>query len=153
MKEVKLSPGQVAVTADIEETLSLCAQKVSIGNVLLEAMPRALYWMGTAVLGNLVVSHCVRHIVRKQRVEQPAGLIIDDLLVAAVDFLRRKYLYGQSVVATAVREHAWMGICQAATEMPGDISSDVARVLRSIAGSQLHRSSLLMVDLYAERTL
>ena len=50
---------QTKVAADIEETLTLFAQRRSIGNTLRDAMPKAFYWFGTALLGNWVVATCM----------------------------------------------------------------------------------------------
>ena len=107
---LQLSTSQTKVAADIEETVTLFAQRKKIGNTMRDAMPKAFYWFGTALLGNWVVSTCMDAALAKKERATPVPTINDALYVTAVNFLHRRYLYGLSVVACGVREEVWHGI-------------------------------------------
>ena len=50
LKCLTLTKAQTQTVADIEETLTLFAQRRAIGNTMRDAMPKALYWLGTSLL-------------------------------------------------------------------------------------------------------
>ena len=82
-----------------------------------------------------------------------ANTISDDVFVTAVNFLHRRYLYGQSVLATAMREEAWDGIDKSSSTLTDEDGTRVVTVLRSHAEPVITRHSVLLVSLDLKRAL
>ena len=101
-KSPALSHAQRKTAADIEETLSLFAQRRGIGSSMRDAMPKAIYWFGTSPLGNWVLSRCMDSVLRKTDSADMTQTADDDLFVTAVNFLHWRSLFGQNVLFCAV---------------------------------------------------
>ena len=150
---LSLTPAQTRVAADIEETLALFAQRRRHGNTMRDAMPKSFYWFGTALMGNWVVSTCMpASIARKDHVV-PAAHIPDDQYVACVNFLHRRYLCGQNVVACAAKEELWLGIDAEEPPHVDALHELTLRALRLHAGATITIASLLLCDVDSKRTM
>ena len=150
---LQLSSSQTKVAADIEETLTLFAQRKRIGQTMRAAMPKAFYWFGTALLGNWVMSSCMNAVLSGESQAPVVKNISDALYVACVNFLHRRYLYGQCVLACGVKEQVWNGID---AEEPHALDEDndlLLRALRLHAGASVSLESLLLCDVSSKRTM
>ena len=63
-----------------------------------EAMPKAFYWLGTALLGNWVISACLGTVFAQVGDVHFPPTVDDSLFVASVNVLHRRYLYGRTLI-------------------------------------------------------
>ncbi len=77
----------------------------------------------------------------------------DDTFVSAVQFVHRRYLTGQSVLATTVREQAWIGREMPHEQTAEDLTVSVLRVLRGSPGPVITEQSICELDLNLKRAL
>ena len=119
----EVSGERMLVAADIEETLQMFSQLIS--RTLCE-MPCRRQIVGSVLLSWAIGSwRRVCHLFSTQ----------DSLRHGSrkcVQFAHRRYLYGQSVLATCIREQAWNGVDVARNDHSGKLTHDVVRVLRGV---------------------
>ena len=75
----------------------------------------------------------------------------DSVFAASVNFIHRRYVYGQTVVACAVKEEVWHGVDADFPDKQQDIVQLAVRVLRLHAGSTITLKSVLRCDLQSKR--
>ena len=150
---LKLTKRQTEVSADIEETLTLFAQRRRIGSTMRDAMPKAFYWLGTALLGNWVLSTCLESVFKSSDAATIRPSVGDGLYVTCVNFIHRRYLYGQSVVACGVAEELWLGVDTKEPARSDDTKEFLVRALRLHAGSTITVDSMLLCDIGSKRTM
>ena len=119
----ELSGERMLVAADIEETLQN-VQSADLTHSLRDAMQKANCWLGTALLGNWVVETCIHLFSTQDSLRHGSR--------KCVQFVHRRYLYGQSVLATCIREQAWNGVDVARNDHSGKLTRDVVRFLRGV---------------------
>ncbi len=153
VRQILLSHAQEVVTADIEETLTMFGQRAHLQNTLREAMPKALYWLGTSVLQNWTMAGCMGGVLRRSSEIHLSADLLDEVYVASVHFLHRRYLFGQSVLACSVLEQAWSGIDHVLAMEKDAITGDVVKVLRTHAGHVIDDAVILSVDIAAKRSI
>ena len=96
----RISSQQEDVFADIEIILKLFQRRSELSQ---------LYSLGTACLTNLLVSQFWLPALRKQSETCPLAEYVDDgTFLAAIQFVHRRYLAGQAVLAVTSVEEAWI---------------------------------------------
>ena len=153
VQSLVLSPRQTQITADIEETLTLFSQRKIIGNTMRDAMPKSLYWLGTALLGNWVTSSCMEAVVNNRDSVNVVTMCSDAMYVTCVNFLHRRYLYGHNVLACAVKEDLCSGIDARAPFLVDDLQELTIRALRLHPGAFITTASLLLCDIQSKRIM
>ena len=151
VSSMELSAEQMVVAADIEETLQMFSQRSDLTHCLRDAMPKANYWLGTALLGNWVVETCMSSVFKPGFCPTWEPQVSNKLFLACVHFVHRRYIYGQSVLATCVREQAWNGFDVARNDHSGQLTRDVVRVLRTCAGARIDKQCVLETDIHLRR--
>lgn len=139
---------QDEVVADLELRVKLYQRRAGTPPELKEAFPKSLYWLGTACLSNHLIAAFWRHAVRSST-HCPAipGQISDDTFVAAVHFMFRRYLAGQSVLAVTAREAAWASRDIPSEVNPADLTQVLVRIVRGCAGAVIRQEHIEMLDL------
>ena len=79
--------------------------------------------------------------------------VSDDLFVSCVQFLHRRYLYGQSILATCTREQAWHAYDVEWEDRDVQQTSDVVRALRCKAGASIDKHSICDVEIRIRRMI
>ena len=149
----KFTSEQEAIAADIEETLLLFAQKKHVGRTLADAMPKAFYWFGTSLLSTQIICSLFKQILLKNTVIKPVMVIEDGVFLAGVQFIHKRYLYGQAVLSCAVSEEAWDGIDVEPQDNRGEAHDCLVTVLRHHAGAIIDERALLQSSLEDARTM
>ena len=142
---------QNKVALQIEETMSLHSQDDRLPETLRASMPKAFYWFGTSLLTNYVVATCVRDVLANDPPPAKLRTVTDELFLSSVNFLHRRYIFGQAVLACSVKERAGPGVD---TEPAVDTDPRIQmllRVLRGEAGSCITRESILSANLRLRR--
>ncbi len=127
------------------------AQQKSLPSSLRDAMPKALYWLGAALLNNWVLSTVLEAALGGIS-PQPASTVSDELFVSCVQFVHRRYLFGQSILACSVREQAWRGIDLAPEDRTGDLAVEAVKLLRSFLGAVIDKEVFVSCDLESKRS-
>ncbi len=149
----KTTPSQCDVVAELEELVKLGKPKRSLHECLKAAMPKALYWLGTAILTNHTISSLWRDAVADRETGSIPVDISDPYFAASVAFMHRRYLAGQTVLAVTVAEVAWVGRHKPFFEDPEDLTPWVVRALRGVPGPVITVGHLLTLDLESKRAL
>ena len=160
------SSAQGDAVAELEEILKLHARAESLPECFRAAMPKAMYWLGTSILSNHILSQCwgpsllaLQGWASGQRtrkdVDAPSFVqhVNDDAFSASVAFVHRRYLAGQAVLGVTVSEEAWLGHPPAAAPSDSDLMPLLVRVLRGVAGPYLRATHVLNLDLAMKRAL
>ena len=80
--------------------------------------------------------------------------VSDGCLVAALNFVHRRYIYGQAVVSTAAHERVWAGFQQGLQEEdPMDMLPLLLRIIRGCPGSSIRLQDLFRSDLALKRAI
>ena len=99
------------------------------------------------------MSSCMDAVLSRSNHVVVRATISDALFVTCVNFLHKRYLYGQGVLACAVKEEVWFGI-DAQEPGPPDEDQDLSlRALRMHAGATISLDSLLLCDVSSKRTM
>ena len=99
---------QRAVIVDLEEIGRLFARKDSVHVVLREAMPKAMYWLGTSIMTNHLVEHLWPSALGFDIPEEFPVTVTNRCFAASVHFMLKRYLYGQAVVSVTARGQGWL---------------------------------------------
>ena len=128
---LQLSEPQRAVLLDLEELGKLYARKPSVSTTLRRAMQKAVYWLGTSIIGNHAGAQLFPHALRGTPPTWTRD-VADATFCASVSFMHRRYLYGQAVLGVCVEEQSWLG-----RESPqlSDPSADLVLLLKVLRGS------------------
>ena len=143
---------QRRVIVELEEIGRLFARKDSVHVTLREAMPKALYWLGTSVLTNHLLSHLWSVALGFESEEQVPDHVSDQCFLASVQFMIKRYLYGQAVLSVTVREQGWLQRVASPTEK-NDAVPLLLRILRGAPGSTITLDHIFCADLALKRSL
>ena len=138
---------------ELEAIAKVHARRAELDDALRAAMPKSLYWLGTGVLSNHIVSQLWRSAVLETEPPRLDMEVTDETFVTSVIFVYRRYLTGQSVLATTVREQAWIGRVVPHKQSAEDMTLLVMRVLRWSPGALITEDMVCELDLELKRAL
>ena len=121
---------QRAVIVDLEEIGRLFARKDSVHVVLREAMPKAMYWLGTSIMTNHLVEHLWLSALGFDIAEEFPVTVTNRCFAASVNFMLKRYLYGQAVVSVTAQGQGWLPRIDSKRD-PDDLLPLLLRILRS----------------------
>eukprot|EP00973_Karenia_brevis_P047921 6651110-Karenia_brevis.AAC.1 len=148
---ITLSKAQSLVASRVEETLAIYAGNKSLVTSFRDCLPKAYYWLGTALLHNHTMSASLGNIWATRTGTDTS--ISDEVFCSAVRFLHRRYLRGQNVLSTAVAEQAWFGIDAPVSNVPDETELLMVTLLRHAPGPILNLTVLMQVDLRSKRSV
>lgn len=154
VQRVCLTERQGLAVCQIEELLrALSQQKTLVAQTLAKALPKGMYWLGTAALANHLVGHFL-HGAIAARAPSHIPLEVDDAtFVSAALFVERRFLYGQAVLNRCVIEKYWQGFFAPRRMVPGDPLPLLLRVLRLSPGNCIREQDVVEADLLLKRAL
>jgi len=150
----KTREAQDAAVTEIDEVLKLFKRRVGLSAVLQAALPKSMYWLGTACISNLLIAQYWR--ASLLGVEPPPLLrqdVADEEFGAAVCFMYRRYLAGQCVLAVTAQEQSWLSKDLPFACDPTDLKPVLVRVLRGAATAIISRDVIVGLDLDIKRAL
>ena len=148
-----LSKAQREVLVELEEIGKLYARKATVSTSLRRSMPKAMYWLGTAILSNHVGEQLFPHALRGTSPTDWSWTVSDAVFRASMQFMHRRYLFGQAVLSVSVDEQAWIG---RETALPLDSKTDLPlllKVLRGTPGPLIGEAHVVCVELSLKRLL
>ena len=148
-QNLRLAPEQTTFVSRVRQTLALAGQRKTVPSTLRDAMPKALYWLGTAIITNNIMANAFHTLARPEAVLD-AG-VSDAAFKAAMRFVGRRYLRGIAVVATCIGEQLWLGIERQELSADGARLGRLVSILRKCAGSYISVTSMCRVDLELQR--
>ncbi|CAE7708139.1 unnamed protein product [Symbiodinium sp. CCMP2592] len=98
---------QESIVASLSETVAVFARR-SGRSAFPSALPKSLYWLGTSALTNHVLEELWPHVLADTVPLQYDLNISDAAFTASVQFMHRRYLRGQSILAVTVDETSWL---------------------------------------------
>ena len=103
----QVSEAQESVVAALSETVAVFARR-SGRSAFRSALPKSLYWLGSSILTNHVLEQLWSHVLADTVPLQYDLNISDAAFTASVQFMHRRYLRGQSILAVNVDEKSWL---------------------------------------------
>lgn len=149
----RLSAAQEEVLSELEILVKMCSRRDGVHSSLREAFPKALYWLGTALLSNHIANHAVTAVLNQTDLMEWPRNIDDGAFVSAVAFLFRRYLFGQAVLAVCVDEQVWCTRELESTMRPGSLMPLLLRLLRGLPNMQITTDNILDTSLELKRLL
>ncbi len=146
---LELSPEQTRLVSRVQQTLALCGQRKAMPATLRDAMPKALFWLGTGLITNQVLGNAFEAVWRDR--PEFDRHVSDDAFCSAVHFIARRYLSGMAVVTTCIGEQLWIGMDLLTKSEVEDPQRLLLTVLRKSAGSTITISSICNADLGIRR--
>lgn len=144
---------QRAVIVELEEIGRLFARKDSVHTVFREAMPKAMYWLGTGILTNhLLATLWPAGLQRDIPADFPIT-VSNQCFAASVQFMLKRYLFGQAIVSVTSKEQAWLHRRADIGDPEDDLLPLLLRVLRAAPGSAITLEHTFCADLALERSL
>jgi len=146
--------GQNEVVSELEQLLKLYQRRLTLGDELKAALPKSLYWLGTACLSNHIIGQY--WVPALMKVDPPPELrrdVPNITFLSAVSFIYRRYLPGQCVLGVTAQEEAWLGRELPYETNPDDLTPEVVRILRGSPGGIISRGTIEQLDLALKRSL
>ena len=145
------SPAQDELVSDIEVLTKMFQRRNGVSRTFQMSAPKCLYWLGTAIITNHTVQQFWRSAVLAQEPPPLCGAVPDEVFLASVTFIYRRYLPGQCALSICVDDHAW----EAAQEDldPQSLNPLLTRVLRGAGGSCITRAIVAEIDLELKLSL
>ena len=142
---------QRAVLVELEEIGRLFARKDSVSSVLREAMPKAMYWLGTSMMTNHLVQHLWPAALGGPLPDDVPMYVNDACFLASVQFIQKRYLCGQAVLAVSAKEQIWNPRSDSLDS--SDLLPLLLRILRGAPGAFITADHIFCADLALKRSL
>ena len=146
---VRCSDDQNQLVEELEGIVKLHSRRHTVPETFRGALPKAMYWLGTALLLNHTIVSLWPAALTRTEVEGLPGHISDATFAASTRFVHRRYLAGQAVLAVSVKEKVWAGRELAHKVVPGDLVPMLLRILRGSPGNRitLEGSKSIVIEL------
>lgn len=151
---LELSPQQRRAVSEIEDTLlGFTSPGGGASDLLASSLPKGMFWLGCSMTLNHVVATLLGAVLQAgpsatsslsmPQLDPFPRLVSDAAFLAAVQFVHKRYLFGQAVLDTSVRE----GLGAKGHTVPGhggdNITPMLCTVLRSTPGTLIDRPAVL----------
>lgn len=100
---------QAHLVCNIEDVCKRFASRTTVHTCLREPMPKAMHWLGTAIMTNHNIGHALPYVLKHKAPPSFPKQVIDPCCLASVTFLFRRYVVGQAVLSMRIREQSWIG--------------------------------------------
>ena len=100
---------QRSVIVELEEIGRLFARKDSVHTVFREAMPKSMYWLGTSILTNHLISNSWPACLRGNVPEDFPVVVSNECFAASVQFMLKRYFSGQAILSVMHLERTSLG--------------------------------------------
>lgn len=140
---------QRSVIVELEEIGCLFARKDSVHTVFREAMPKSMYWLGTSILTNHLISNLWPACLRSNVPEDFPVVVSNE----CVQFMLKRYLSGQAILSVTWNEQAWVPRRPDDFREPDDMLPLLLRILRGAQGSVITRDHIFCADLALKRSI
>ena len=111
------------------------------------SLPKALYWIGIAVLTNSITSMFWRAALRSETRFPWSTAVSNAVWAASCRFAYKRYLFGQSVLAQSIAAQSWIGVDIPLKIVEGDLVPILLRVLRGCPHNVITRERILSLDI------
>lgn len=144
---------QRAVIVELEEIGRLFARKDSVHTVFREAMPKAMYWLGTAVLTNHLVANLWPSALGRDLPDEFPTTVSNECFIASVQFMLKRYLFGQAILSVTSKEQTWLHRRHDFRDAEDDLLPLLLRILRGAPGSVITLEHIFCADLALKRSI
>ena len=141
------------IVGELEAIVKLHGRHAHVSECFRSALPKAMYWLGTALLTNHTVGTLWKACVCGEDVEGICGTISDEAFAASVRFMYTRYLAGQAVEATSVQDKVWLGRDVPHHVDASDLVALLVRILRGSPGACITGETITSIDLDSKRNL
>ena len=139
---------QGVVVGELESLVKRHSRRFDILEAFRHALPKSIYWLGTALLIHETVDlFWPSAVAGSPNAPLLERQIRDPVFAAAVRFMHRRYLAGQAVFATTLQEKSWIGRSLPLHVEATDLLPCLVRILRAIPGATIKLQDLLEIDI------